>query len=57
MESRLLRFSRRNRDNFTPGRDAGCQLGVLQSSEMAYGLYEQMGFEQIATYHHFESTA
>ena len=39
------------------GRDAGCQLGVLQSSEMAYGLYEGMGFEQIATYHHFESTA
>lgn len=36
------------------GRDAGCQVGVLQSSERAYSLYEKMGFETIVTYHQFE---
>jgi GNAT superfamily N-acetyltransferase len=36
------------------GRDAGCRVGVLQASEMGYPLYEEMGFETIVTYHHFE---
>lgn len=36
------------------GRESGCQVGVLQSSEMGYGLYEKMGFETVVTYHHFE---
>lgn len=36
------------------GREAGCQVGVLQSTEMAYPLYEKMGFETVITYHHFE---
>lgn len=35
------------------GRDVGCRLAVLQSSEMAYSLYEKMGFETVVTYHHF----
>lgn len=38
------------------GREAGCEVGALQSSEMAYPLYEQMGFETVVTYHHFEPT-
>lgn len=36
------------------GREAGCQVGVLQSSEMAYSLYERMGFETVVNYRHFE---
>ena len=57
-EFRRQRIGRRmTEEALVAGRDAGCQLGVLQSSEMAYGLYERMGFEQVATYHHFESTA
>lgn len=36
------------------GREAGCQVGALQASEMAYPLYEKMGFETVVTYHHFE---
>jgi ribosomal protein S18 acetylase RimI-like enzyme len=36
------------------GRDAGCRVGVLQSSEMGYPLYERMGFGTVVTYHHFE---
>ena len=36
------------------GREAGCHVGVLQSSEMGYPLYERMGFETVVTYHHFE---
>ena len=36
------------------GRDAGCQVGVLQSSEMGYSLYKRMGFETVVTYHQFE---
>lgn len=39
------------------GREAGCQVGVLQSTEMAYPLYEKMGFETVVTYHHFEPAA
>ena len=35
-------------------REFGCQIGVLQSSEMGYGLYEKMGFETVVTYYHFE---
>lgn len=35
------------------GREDGCQVGVLQSSEMAYPLYVKMGFETVVTYHHF----
>lgn len=38
------------------GRTAGCEVGVLQSSEMAYTLYERMGFETVVRYHHFEPT-
>lgn len=36
------------------GREAGCTVGVLQSSEMAYPLYEEMGFEPVVTYHLYE---
>lgn len=36
------------------GRESGCQVGVLQSSEMGYELYEKMGFETVVTYHQFE---
>ena len=36
------------------GREAGCRIGVLQSSEMAVPLYEQMDFKPAVTYHHFE---
>lgn len=36
------------------GREAGCQIGVLQSSEMGYPLYKRMGFETVVTYHQFE---
>lgn len=39
------------------GRDAGCEIGALQSSEMAYSLYQRMGFETLVTYHHFEPSA
>jgi GNAT superfamily N-acetyltransferase len=35
------------------GRDAGCDIGALQSSEMAYPLYQRMGFETVVNYHHF----
>lgn len=36
------------------GREAGCRVGVLQSSEMGYPLYKRMGFETVVTYHQFE---
>lgn len=36
------------------GRDDGCRVGTLQSSDMAYSLYESMGFERVLTYHHLE---
>lgn len=36
------------------GRDAGCEIGALQSSERAYSLYQRMGFENIVNYYHFE---
>lgn len=36
------------------GREAGCQVGVLQSSETGYPLYKRMGFETVVTYHQFE---
>lgn len=36
------------------GRDAGCRVGVLQSSEMGYPLYRRMGFETVVTYRQFE---
>lgn len=35
------------------GREAGCQVGILQSSDMGYPLYEKMGFKTVVTYHHF----
>ena len=35
------------------GREAGCRVGVLQSSEMAYSLYKKMGFETLVTNHLF----
>ena len=37
------------------GREAGCQIGALQSTEMAIPLYEKLGFETVETYHYFES--
>lgn len=39
------------------GREAGCRLAVLQSSEMATSLYDRMGFDQVTTYHHFEPSS
>jgi GNAT superfamily N-acetyltransferase len=36
------------------GREAGCEVGVLQSSEMASPLYRDLGFETVVTYHQFE---
>ena len=42
------------REVLRAGREAGCRVGVLQSSEMGYPLYERMGFETVVTYHHFE---
>lgn len=38
------------------GREAGCHVGVLSSSEMAYPLYQQMGFETVVNYYHFVPT-
>lgn len=38
------------------GRERGCNVGVLQSSEMGYPLYDRMGFETVVTYCHFEPT-
>lgn len=35
------------------GREAGCSVGVLQSSEMGRPVYEEMGFETVVTYHDF----
>lgn len=35
------------------GRDAGCSLGALQSSEMGYPVYARMGFETVVDYHRF----
>lgn len=37
------------------GRDAGCRIGSLQSTEMAIPLYEKLGFETVETYYYFES--
>lgn len=36
------------------GREAGCEVGALQSSEMAHSLYQKMGFETVTNYHHYE---
>lgn len=38
------------------GRDAGCRIGALQSSEMAIPLYEKLGFETVESYYYFEYT-
>lgn len=35
-------------------REAGGQVGVLESTAMAVPLYESLGFERVATLHHFE---
>lgn len=35
------------------GRDDGCELGVLQSSEIGYSVYSKMGFETVVEYHMF----
>jgi len=43
-----------SREVLRAGREAGCQVAVLQSSETAYPLYEGMGFETVVTYHLFE---
>ena len=42
------------REVLRAGREAGCQVGVLHSSEMGYPLYERMGFETVVTYQQFE---
>lgn len=36
------------------GQQAGCRIGALSSTDMAVPLYEQMGFETVVTFHHFE---
>lgn len=36
------------------GREVGCRIGTLQASKAAQPLYEDMGFETVVTYHHFE---
>lgn len=35
------------------GRKAGCEVGALQSSEMAHPLYQRMGFETVTNYHRY----
>jgi GNAT superfamily N-acetyltransferase len=35
------------------GREAGCEVGILQSSQLGYSVYEKMGFETIVEYHQF----
>lgn len=35
------------------GREAGGEIGVLQSSSMGYPVYERMGFETVVEYHQF----
>lgn len=35
-------------------REAGGRIGVLESTAMAVSLYESMGFDRVATLHHFE---
>lgn len=35
------------------GREDGCELAALQSSDMAKPLYEKLGFQTVTTYHHF----
>lgn len=35
------------------GANAGCRIGMLTSSEMAYSLYKKMGFETVVTHHEF----
>lgn len=42
------------REVLRAGRESGCQVGILQSSEMGYSLYEGMGFETVVEYHQFE---
>lgn len=39
------------------GRNGGCTVGVLDSTEMGFPLYREMGFETVVEYHHFEPTA
>ena len=39
------------------GRDVGCDIGILQSSEMGYSVYESMGFETVVDYHFFKGPA
>lgn len=36
------------------GKESGCQRGVLVSTEMAYPLYSQMGFETVVTHHEYK---
>lgn len=37
------------------GREDGCRRGVLQSTEMGYSVYTNMGFEPVVKYHTFTS--
>jgi GNAT superfamily N-acetyltransferase len=39
------------------GRELGCRIGVLQSSEMGVPLYERMGFETVVEYRHCQLDA
>lgn len=37
------------------GREASATVGVLQSSEMGYPVYERLGFETVIDYHRFQT--
>lgn len=36
------------------GRDAGCDVGILQTSGGVAAMYRSMGFQTVVTYHYFE---
>jgi len=46
-----------NRAVLRSGREAGCRLGVLQSSRTTDSMYESLGFVPVVTYNYFEETA
>lgn len=39
------------------GRDAGCSIGVLQTSPIGEPVYERMGFDSVTQYHRFAPAA
>ena len=53
MERVLIGASSRESAVLRAGRDAGAEVGVLQSTEMTHSVYERMGFETIVEYHPF----